>query len=200
MGKRKWTEARLIREIRRLQAGGVDLSPTGVRQTHGPLFSAARSRSHFGSWKAAIEAAGLDYAKIKRGEQVWSQERVTAAIREAAERGEDLLSLDFKNRHKKLYSAACAGRYFGSWRRALIAAGLDYDAMRSEHFWSKARIVGEIGRRHREGLGLNWSSIDQTDPGLYRAARRKENFGSWRAAVAAAGIDLTEVSGGRRGT
>jgi len=189
MAKRKWTAEKLVATIRHLHEQGVDLSPTGIRRTHGSLFSSARSRSHFGCWRRAIEMADLDYDKIKRGEQVWSPKRIVQGIREAYERGEDLLSVAFKNRNKKLYSAACAKRYFGSWRKALIAAGLDYDKMRRDHFWSQERIVRKIRELYAAGQSLSWSSIDRVCPSLYRAARRKENFGSWRAALKAAGLE-----------
>ncbi len=198
MAKRKWTRDKIVAEIRHLHEQGVDLSPTGIRQTHGPLFSSARSRSHFGSWRAAIEAAGLDYSIIKRGEQIWSREHIVKALREAHAQGEDLLSVSFKNRHKKLYSAACAKRYFGSWRKALLAAGLDYEQMRGDHFWSRARIIQAIRDLHAAGTSLNWSQIDRVNPGLYRAARRKENYGSWRDALIAAGLDPETVAPPRR--
>lgn len=189
MAKRKWTAEKIVATIRGLHEQGVDLSPTGIRKTHGALFSSARSKSHFGSWRRAIEEADLDYNKIKRGEQVWSPQRIIKGIRAAYERGEDLLSVAFKNRNKKLYSAACAKRYFGSWRKSLIAAGLDYDKMRRDHFWSQERILRKIHQLHAAGERLNWSNINQLCPSLYRAARRKENFGSWRAALKAAGVE-----------
>lgn len=182
----RWTQDRILAEITRLHAQGVDLSPTGIRKTHGALFSSARSQSHFGSWRAAVQAAGLDYSTIKRGEQIWSKERIVRAIRKHHERGADLLSAEFKRANRQLYSAACAKRYFGSWRRAVEAAALDYDRIRGQHFWSREKIVAQIREFHAAGKPLSWSAINRDHPGLYRAARRKENFGSWRAALRAA--------------
>lgn len=185
----KWTQERIIEEIRRLHAQGVDLSPTGIRKTHGALFSSARSQSHYGSWRAAVHAAGLDYSSIKRGEQIWSKERIVRAIRRHHEEGADLLSVEFKRANRQLYSAACVKRYFGSWRRAVEAAGLDYDRIRGQHFWSREKIIAQIRDLHAEGRSLSWSAINRDYPGLYRAARRKENFGSWRAALRAADVE-----------
>ena len=64
MPGRVWTREKLVEKIRELADEGVDLSPTSIQQTHSALFSSARSRSHFGNWRDAIEAAGLDYDDI----------------------------------------------------------------------------------------------------------------------------------------
>lgn len=193
MAGNRWTAAKVIATIQRLHERGVDLSPTGIRKSHSALFSSARSKSHFGSWKAAVTAAGLDYSKIKRGKQVWSRERILRRISHAYQTHEDLLSGEFKLRHKKLYSAACAKRYFGSWKKAIEAAGIDYSALRSEHFWSRQRILRTIREIQGRGELLNWSALNSRYPSLYRAARRPENFGSWRKAVEAAGIEPAQV-------
>jgi len=200
MAGNRWTADSIVAMIRKLAAARVDLSPTGIRESHSALFSAARSRSHFGSWRGAVEAAGLDYGGVKRCEQVWSRARVVRAIQRAADHGQDLLSGEFKRANKRLYSAACALRYFGGWRRAIEAAGLDYDQLRRDHFWSRARIIATIQDMHRRNLPLNWSAIQRSDPSLYRAARRRENFGSWRAAVEAAGMDLRRPRGTKQWT
>lgn len=200
MAGNRWTADSIVARIRKLAAARVDLSPTGVRESHSALFSAARSRSHFGSWRAAVEAAGLNYSQVKRCDQVWSRNRVIRAIQRAADQGQDLLSGEFKRTNKRLYSAACALRYFGGWRRAIEAAGLDYDQLRRDHFWSKTRIIATIQDMHRRGMPLNWSAIQRSDPSLYRAARRRENFGSWRAAVEAAGMDLRRPRGTKQWT
>jgi len=200
MAGNRWTGARIIEMIRQLSAEGADLSPTGIRVSHSALFSSARSRSHFGSWRAAIEAAGLDYGHIKRGEQVWTRDRIVQEVRRAVADGQDLLSGDFKRRNKKLYSAACARRYFGGWQRAIEAAGFRYGQMRQEHFWSKSKIIVTIQDMHRRGQPLNWSHVEEHNPSLYRAARRRENFGSWKSALRAAGVDLARRGGTNRWT
>lgn len=200
MAGNRWTGATIIEMIRQLHAEGVDLSPTGIRKTHSALFSSARSTSHFGSWRTAVEAADLDYDGIKRGEQVWNRVRIVKEVRRAVANGDDLLSGEFKRENKKLYSAACARRYFGGWRRAIEAAGFNYDHMRREHFWSKPKITATIQDLQRRGLPLNWASVEIDNPSLYRAARRRENFGSWTAALKAAGVDLAKRSGAKQWT
>ncbi len=189
MPGRIWTKDRLIEEIRRLHAEGMDLSPTAIQQTNSALFSSARSRSHFGSWRAAIEAANLDYDELKRVKQRWNREEILARIREMHAQGHDLLDPRFKIKNRSLYLAACAHRYFGSWRRAVSAAGLDHEEMREGRVWTRARILRTIQELSVEGKPLGWAYIEEHEPGIYRAARRKENFGSWVGALQAAGVD-----------
>jgi len=191
MPGRVWTKDKLIEEIKRLYDEGVDLSPTSIQKTHSALFSSARSRSHFGSWRSAIEAAELDYDDLKRVKQRWNREEIIARIREMHAQGHDLLDPRFKIKNRSLYLAACAHRYFGSWRRAVQAAGLDHETMRENRVWTKQRILRTIQQLSEEGKPLGWAYIEEHEPGIYRAARRKENFGSWSGALQAAGVNTS---------
>jgi len=197
MPERVWTREKLIQTIRELHEQGVDLSPTAIQQTHSALFASARSRSHFGSWRTAIEAAGLSYDGIKRLKQRWSHDEIVRQIREHHAKGSDLLDPKFKIKNRNLYLAACAHRYFGSWRRAIHAAGLDHESMREDHIWTRRRILDTIQDMSQRGEPLNWAHIEEHCPGIYRAARRRENFGSWHHALMAAGIPPSPVRRGR---
>lgn len=193
MPGRVWTKDKLIEEIQKLHGEGVDLSPTSIQRTHSALFSSARSGSHFGSWRSAMEAAGFDYDDFKRVKQRWTREEILTRIREMSAQGHDLLDPRFKTRNRSLYLAACAHRYFGSWRRAVEAAGLDHERMREGRVWTQTRILRTIQEIAAEGKPLGWAYIEEHEPGIYRAARRKENFGSWASALQAAGVDGQSV-------
>ena len=197
MPERVWTKEKLTEKIRELDRQGVDLSPTAIQQTHSALFASARSRSHFGSWRAAIEAAGLSYDGIKRLKQRWSHDEIVRQIQEHHKQGHDLLDPMFKIKHRSLYLAACAHRYFGSWRRAIQAAGLNHENMREGHVWTRRRILDTIQGMSQRGESLNWAHIEEHCPGIYRAARRRENFGSWHHALIAAGIAPSPQRRGR---
>lgn len=198
MAGRIWDAAKLGAAILELHQKGVDLSPSAIQKSHPALFSSARSRSHFGSWRAAVEAAGLDYEVVKRRRPCWSREEIITQMRRQAACGEDLLCPQFKLRHRSLYLAACAQRYFGSWRRAIEAAGLGYEVLREQRVWTRKRILRTIRQLALEGRSLGWASVEQHSPGLYRAARRKENFGSWHQALITAGVTATGSRRGRR--
>src|SRR4028118_1609208 len=103
MPGRVWTREKLIESIKTLKDQGVDLSPTAIQKTHSALFSSARSRSHFGNWRDAVEAAGLQYDDIKRIKQKWSRQEILAQIRRYHAEGHDLLNPMFKIKHRNLY-------------------------------------------------------------------------------------------------
>ena len=188
MPSRVWTQEKLVAQIQQLHEEGADLSPTSMQHTHSALFASARSSSHFGSWRAAIEAAGLDYGTFKRVKQQWTREEILLRIRELNAQGHDLLDPRFKTRHRALYLAACAHRYFGSWKRAIEAAGLDHEQMRENRVWTRARILRTIQELAAQNKPLGWAFVEEHEPGIYRAARRTENFGSWAGALRAAGV------------
>ena len=71
--------------------------------------------------------------------------------------------------------------YFGGWGAALRAAGIDYQPPRR---WSKQKLLDEIRSRHERGLPLVTSCREISY--LVEAACRQ--FGSWGAALAAAGV------------
>lgn len=198
MPGRVWTRDKLVETIRELAGQGVDLSPTSIQRTHSALFSSARSRSHFGDWRDAIEAAGLDYDDIKRIKQKWSREEILEQIRAFQKEGHDLLNPMFKIKNRNLYLAACAHRYFGSWRRAIQAAGLDHETMRETRVWTKERIRRTIEEMALAGEPLGWAYVEEHCPGIYRAARRKENFGSWHNALIQSGVRPPAIQRGRR--
>lgn len=192
-----WTRDKLIEAIQKLHAEGVDLSPTAVQQTHGALFSSARSPSHFGNWRAAVEAAGFDYDEIKRTKERWSRDEILEQICLHHKNGDDVLSPTFKISYRDLYLAASAHRYFGSWRRAIAAAGLDHETLRESRVWTRARIIRTIQEMARHDRPLSWAFIEVSCPGIYRAARRRENFGSWHNALIAAGVQTKLRGRGR---
>lgn len=188
MPGRVWTQEKLITQIKQLHRDGVDLSPTSMQLTHSALFSSARSSSHFGSWRAAIEAADLDYNSFKRVKMQWTRDEILRRIREMNAQGHDLLDPRFKTKNRSLYLAACAHRYFGSWKRAVEAAGLDHEQLREGRVWTQARILRTIQSLAAQSKPLAWAFIEEHEPGIYRAARRRENFGSWAGALQAAGV------------
>lgn len=186
---RKWNQDGIAGEILRRHETRQDLSYSGVSREDLPLLRAATR--YFGSWEAAIKAAGLNYDEIRRYKQ-WNEARIVERIRELHAEGHDLswrhvsLKLD-----PSLAAAATKKMHFGSWREAIGAAGLDYDQIRRYRDWSEQEVIRRVRDLHAQGRALNAKSMEQQDITLITAARRR--FPSWDRTLSAAGLDYTGI-------
>jgi hypothetical protein len=151
----------------------IDIAGFGDKR----LASAAKRR--FGSWPAAVAAAGLsDKLAPRKPARNWTPEAVLQAIQTWHDQGR--LISNVSKQDQGLYSAA--KHHFGGWRAAVAAAGLKPTRRR----WSKELVIEEIRSRHQHGLMLNSGIVSQQDPPLAGAAVRM--FGNWGKALLAAGI------------
>src|SRR5207244_4129768 len=80
------------------------------------LAAAATKRKHFGSWRNAVTAAGLDYGQIRRYRE-WDEETIKHRLRDLYEQGIDLNAKHMEEYDITLITAA--RRRFESWDRAL---------------------------------------------------------------------------------
>jgi hypothetical protein len=186
---RKWSKESIALEIASMYESGENLNYSSIANTNLPLLRAATR--YFGTWEAAVNAAGLDYDQIRRYKS-WTRERILARIQELHAQGCDLSWRNVcLNVDPQLAAAATKKSHFGSWREALEAAGLDYDAIRRYREWDDERILGMVRELHARGMGLNAKNMEAEDITLITAARRR--FDSWHKALIAAGLDYREI-------
>lgn len=122
----------------------------------------------------------------------WTKDGIALEILRLYAAKEPLNYGDVQKNHLRLLRAAT--RYFGSWQQAIEFAGLDYEAIRRYKVWTRERIVEQIQEYHRAGKDLAWRHVSlELDPALAAAAIRPNRFGSWRSALAAAGLDYDEI-------
>jgi hypothetical protein len=177
--------------LKKLHKQGVDLSYNRLAVGHQSLVSAAAY--HFGSYRKAIEKTGIDYAEVIRRPR-WTKLTIIAQIKKGRREGHDLNWSAITQRRDELGKAAFASlqpRLFGSWDRALHAAGLDADEINRYRKWDKNTIVFDLRARAREGEPLNSGALQQEDPGLHAAAVR--HFGGYDKALKAAKVDPQTV-------
>lgn len=167
----------VLDEIRRRAEGGLPLNSGANR---GDWVYAAACR-FFGSWGRAVEAAGVHYESVKQAGL--SRGELLVRIRKAAEERPLVAS-----EHKFLRSNAT--RLFGSWRKAVKAAGC---AVPSKKTWSKERVIEVIAADIQRGLPLTTLAVIARNEPLYGAARRE--FGSWRKALRAVDPSLIKQLG-----
>ena len=152
--------------------------------TNYPDVHAAAERL-FGSWKAAIEAAGLDYSKICRY-QKWSRDKVIRKIKEAHKQGKPINSVAMQENNKPLYMAAV--KRFGNWENAVKAAGINYRKIRIRRLMESDEIKQEIMRLYRSGVNLSYTNMRENYQYLMVAGMKKLGGGSWAVARLECGI------------
>ncbi|HZL36706.1 MAG TPA: hypothetical protein VFC78_15410 [Tepidisphaeraceae bacterium] len=186
-----WDDAEILKSLKKLHKQGADLSYNAMAREHQSLLSACAY--HFDSYKAAVQQAGIDYAGVTRRPR-WTKAVIIPLIKKAKREGDDLHWSAVSKRRDELGKAAFAAlqpRLFGSWDRALTAAGLDADDVNIYRKWRKESITLELRQRSREHEALNSGAIQREDPGLHAAAVR--HFGGYDAALLAAKLDPAKL-------
>jgi len=125
---RRWTRQAIIQEIHDLHATGESLKTRNIRRLgYGGMLAATYRDSSLGSWRAAVEAAALEYEDVAVRRRKWTRPRIVATITQLHRQGRDLSYSGMKQHHPYLLVAARRADNFGSWQTAIEAAGLDYE-------------------------------------------------------------------------
>jgi hypothetical protein len=175
-----WDEETVVAAIHGEIIAGHDVSYYATYKRIPSLLKAGERT--FGSWRNAIEAAGLNYEDIKKY-RTWSEERVIAVIQAHAEEGHDL---SWRNTSSELDPslAAAALNYFDDWHKALEAAGLNPELIAKYKRWSLESIEDELRLRVEEGAGVEYTSFKDKQRGILDATyRRVESFAEFRNSI-----------------
>ena len=198
MPRKAWDKQRIVTALRQLHKKGSDLSYNQLARKHQSLVSAAAY--HFGSYRKAVEKAGIDYAAVTRRPR-WTKQAIIACIKRGKRGGQDLHWAAVTRRRDELGMAAFASlqpRLFGRWDKALQAAGLDADDVAMYRRWDRHSILFELRGLARDREPLNSGAIQKEDPGLHAAAVR--HFGGYDAALRAAKLEPSDHRQRRRWT
>ncbi|MGB9886276.1 MAG: homing endonuclease associated repeat-containing protein [Moorellales bacterium] len=185
---RRKTADTVVLAYLRGKAAELGRAPKREECHDGPLHPGSVAR-RFGGWKAALRAAGLELPRRER----WSVRDREAAKRDvvnalralAAELGRAPTKAEWRGPG----SGHTVTRLFGSWAAALAAAGLqpyrrprpargDIEAVRREAVERLRSLAEELGRTPRV---TDWR-------GSFGVAVVLKSFGTWNAALEAAGL------------
>jgi hypothetical protein len=181
---RAWSKARIIETVQMLYKEGADLSFRSMMLSkYAPMVYAAIRPNHFGTWKEALTAAGLEAGEIYRYRS-WEDIDIIDEIQRLSQEGADLSSKKMDESSNSLI--ATARRRFGSWGEAVRRAGLDYSNIRRRKRWTKEMIIEDIRELRRQGVPLTSTQVREKNPALFAAACKIRFFGSWVKAVKAA--------------
>lgn len=175
-----WTRERVLAELRRLDRRGVPISTSRLRAERGLL---GAIRNHVGTLREARALAGIpDPGRPPRPTvpTQWDELEVVLTILQRVKTGQSLASSHVPS---ALYSAA--RKYWGSWRRALEATGLDLDAIRLvRSAWTKTEVIATLRKLRRQCP--SWTRMELCRSECRHGAEKL--FGSLDAALVAAGI------------
>lgn len=124
----------------------------------------------------------------------WSKDLIIQNILELRKQGQPINNTAIIKINEKLVGAAI--RYFGSWKNAIEACGINYDAVlkearsapQSPHgTWSEALIIHKLKSRLNQGLPINAHALQIDDAKLLAAAT--SYFGSYGNAIKAINED-----------
>lgn len=175
---RKWSKERCIEELVTWNEAN-QANPEVWNPPCNKLRSAARR--FFGSFHDALDTLNL------HDPYRWTRSQIIEAIQNRYIEG---LPINGRGNHC-LYGGA--RRKFGSWWSAIQAAGLAEKPRIARQRWTKELIICKLNDWYRDGKCLYM--VRRENYPLYMAA--KNHFGTWRKAIAAAGL---ESSLGKRTT
>ncbi len=185
----RWTRKNIITEIKRLHEAGEPLNYSAAEENHLNLVRAAAW--HFGTWRHAVESAEVDYDSLSRYQR-WNKARIIERIHELHQQQQDLSWRAVSTRvDPPLAAAALRPNGFKSWREALAAAGIDVEDIARYQYWDETKVLKAIRSRKRAGEPMSSKSLQTSDQPLFCAARRR--FGSWDAALDAAGLNAEKI-------
>lgn len=138
----------------------------------------------FGSWNNAIREAGLKtYEHIKPG--TWTESRIISAIQiKAQELGRKPTIYDIDS-DKTMPASDTVKRVFGSWNNALEQAG--FEPKRCGKYKNQRLVRLLTAKASEMGVTPSQRAVDQ-DPDMPSSSVFKRHFGSWNAAIQAAGL------------
>lgn len=180
--RRSWSRDAVIEAIQFRYQHGLALNPQTLQSQDASLLAAGRR--YFGSWPKALRAAKVPpirrLASHRHERGYWTRELLIGEIRRHADQGDPLYAHAMQAVDNCLVSAATY--HFGSWARALKAAGYDAEAIRANRRHSPETVIQEICELIDQYGELHDSWIRAKHRSLYWAARKY--FGSWRQALA----------------
>ena len=176
----------VTKAIRKLCVGGYSVKAGRIMQRNRQLYRAALE--HFGTWTEALLAAGIDPTRLCQDSKPRQHDR-QKIIDDLIRRHQSGQSLTWSDVCLENRPAATAAKHvFGSWRKALMAAGISPELYHASvgRKWNQQRVIAVIQERHRQKKPLTSSAVIRDYAGLFHAGRRY--FGQWGKALEAAGI------------
>lgn len=183
----KIPEDKLLAALKEL-AASLGRPPTSTEMDEGGPFSSTTYYRRFGSWDAALDAAGLSRTEGRNTAELSDQELLDEISRMAdvLHRPPNTTEMD----ELGAYSASTYRRRFSSWETALREAGLDPTEHRrgAPNRVSERELLDEL-RALAADLGRSPTVEEMWKQGSYSPATYRDRYGLWSDALEAAGCE-----------
>ena len=187
--KKPWTDDEIIEAIQLFvkEHGKVPLM-TDFLKSDGKYPSHTTVIKQFDSWNKAIEAAGFS-----PNQKIWTKDTSIKAIRLfVEEHGRVPVRRDFRKSGGKFPSFTTVQKQFGSWNKAIEAAGFSPNQKRKS--WTDDEIIQSIKLFVEEHGRVPLMTDFQNSGGQYPSASTVQRyFSSWNDAIEAAGFKPNQI-------
>jgi hypothetical protein len=190
-----YTDESLLEEIRRVagQHPGSSLSTKAFDRLSGRV-SASTIKKRFGGWREALRRAGLERLyggrtvsekmrtqvarRLSNDELIAEMQRVYTAVGRTV-----LTTVDFE-RHSTITSSVAIRNRFGTWKRALEAAGIPQSELANK-YWTEEECF--------ENIAIVWTHLGRSPthqemfspPSTINGKAYETRWGTWRKALRA---------------
>jgi hypothetical protein len=186
-----WTKGRVLQVLKERRRAGQPLAYTKV--SVGLQGAAGR---YFGSWPAALRAAGVDPRSVRLVRPPWTKAQVVDEIRGAYRSGELCFGSRFHLRRNDLFQAAA--EVFGSWSAAVKAAKVPRPK-RPPSVTGLEQVKAFIQERIREGKSIRSGDVVRASQAMHKWGRLLSGK-SWPELVKSMGFAYPEKGIHRRWT
>lgn len=179
----------VLRGLKAEQSAGRSLHAAAVCRHSSTLHrSAVRI---FGSWPAAIRAAGID-PELARGPWKWTSERIREVLQSRVRRGRSIRSHHMARDFPGLLESASLRH--GSWRAAVQDAGCEGALPAERMDWTRKELIGLLQAIRQERETVTYQVLGKIiRPGLISPVRSiQRHFGTLSRARIAAGLPAYE--------
>lgn len=177
---KKYTEDMLIMMLRK-KAKELGRTPKSREVTDDPRMPIALTyQNRFGSWNAALVAAGLTPLETRWQSRKWSKKTMISSLQKLAKTlGRTPRNVDLKD-DLTMPPISAYIRVFGTWNKALETAGLRY---------SEKEMILILQEKAKE-LGGRAPTPEEME-GMPSQGMYASTFGAWSKALRLAGIDIS---------
>ncbi|HOO56209.1 MAG TPA: hypothetical protein PLN69_05250 [bacterium] len=120
-----WSHDEVVRRIQQIADKKEPINTLNLESNYPRLWNAARRL--FDTIEKAVEAAGYEYTDIKK-RYSWSEDEIKKRICELFDQGQDISQINMLEEDSRLLAAG--QKFYGSWRRAVEAAGINYSIVK----------------------------------------------------------------------